>query len=215
MGKLDEQDRASIGSIENFKLRTQRGDEVTFNEVCDIEVERGITAINRIYGKREIKVTADLSGPSASASDINAAIQNEIVPPILAKYPDVQVSFEGQNREVEKSQNSIARVMPLIFALMFLVIMLTFRSPLQAAAVFGLLPFGMVGISIGHWLLEAQISLFSVLGMIALIGILVNDALVFVAAYNAYLKSGKSVEESIWEAGMNRFRPIILTSNNS
>lgn len=210
--RLDEQDRASIGDIENFKLRTINGSEVTFNEVCDIEIERGITAINRIYGKREIKVTADLSGPTASASEINAAIENDIVPPILAKYPDVQVSFEGQNREVTKSQNSIARVMPLIFALMFLVIMLTFRSPLQAIAVFGLIPFGMVGISIGHWLLEAQISLFSVLGMIALIGILVNDALVFVAAFNAYLKSGMSLDESIWEAGMNRFRPIILTS---
>ena len=92
--------------------------------------------------------------------------------------------------EVTKSQNSIAKVMPLIFALMFLVIVLTFRSPLQATAVFGLIPFGLVGISIGHCLLDAQISLFSVLGMIALIGILVNDALVFVAAYNAYLKNG-------------------------
>ena len=77
---------------------------------------------------------------------------------------------------------------------------------------FGLIPFGMVGISIGHCLLDAQISLFSVLGMIALIGILVNDALVFVAAYNAYLKNGFSIDESIWKAGMNRFRPIILTS---
>ena len=92
--------------------------------------------------------------------------------------------------------------MPLIFALMFLVIVLTFRSPLQATAVFGLIPFGLVGISIGHCLLDAQISLFSVLGMIALIGILVNDALLFVAAYNAYLKMA-SVDESIWKAGMN------------
>ena len=79
-------------------------------------------------------------------------------------------------------------------------------------AVFGLIPFGLVGISIGHWLLDAQISLFSVLGMLALIGILVNDALVFVAAYNSYLKDGMTVREGIWEAGMNRFRPIILTS---
>ena len=143
---------------------------------------------------------------------IDQAIKTEILPPILAKYPSISASFEGQNREVAKSQNSIAKVMPLIFSLMFLVIVLTFRSPLQASAVFGLIPFGLVGISIGHWLLDAQISLFSVLGMIALIGILVNDALVFVAAYNSYLKNGFSVDESIWRAGMNRFRPIILTS---
>ena len=72
--------------------------------------------------------------------------------------------------------------MPLIFALMFLVIVLTFRSPLQGMAIFALIPFGLVGISLGHWLLGAQLSLFSFLGLLALIGILVNDALVFVAA---------------------------------
>ena len=135
-----------------------------------------------------------------------------IIPQILARYPSVTASYEGQNREVMKSQNSIKKVMPLIFALMFFVIVLTFRSPLQGMAVFGLIPFGLVGISIGHWLLDAQISLFSVLGMLALIGILVNDALVFVAAYNSYLKDGLTVREAIWESGMNRFRPIILTS---
>ncbi len=210
--RLDERDRASIGSIENFKLRTMKGQEIPFTEVCTIEIERGLTAINRIYGKRQVEISADLSGPHASATDIDEAIKNEILPPILAKYPSISASFEGQNREVAKSQNSIARVMPLIFALMFLVIVLTFRSPLQATAVFGLIPFGMVGISIGHCLLDAQISLFSVLGMIALIGILVNDALVFVAAYNSYLRNGFSIDESIWKAGMNRFRPIILTS---
>jgi multidrug efflux pump subunit AcrB/outer membrane protein TolC len=210
--RLDQRDRQSIGSIENFKLKTVQGFEVPFTEICEVKIERGLTAINRIYGKRQVEVSADLSGPQASATDIDKAIKTEILPPILAKYPEVSVSFEGQNREVAKSQNSIARVMPLIFSLMFLVIVLTFRSPLQAGAVFGLIPFGLVGISLGHWLFDAQISLFSVLGMIALIGILVNDALVFVASYNAYLKRGLSVDESIWKAGMNRFRPIILTS---
>ena len=210
--RLDERDRASIGSLENFKLRTINGDEIPFTEVCKINIERGVTAINRIYGQREVKVSADLSGPKASATDINDELKQVIIPQILSRYPSVSVSYEGQNREVTKSQNSIMKVMPLIFALMFFVIVLTFRSPLQGMAVFGLIPFGLVGISLGHWLLDAQISLFSVLGMLALIGILVNDALVFVAAYNSYLKDGMTVRDAIWESGMNRFRPIILTS---
>jgi len=210
--RLDERDRSSIGSLENFRLRTVTGDRVPFSEVCEINVERGITAINRIYGQREVQVSADLSGPKASATDIIAELKSDIVPAILSRYPSVRASYEGQNREVSKSQKSIAKVMPLIFALMFFVIVLTFRSPLQGVAVFGLIPFGLVGISIGHWLLDAQISLFSVLGMLALVGILVNDALVFVAAYNSYLKEGMTVHEAIWESGMNRFRPIILTS---
>ena len=210
--RLDERDRASIGSLENFRLRTISGDEIPFTEVCEINIERGVTAIKRLYGQREVQVSADLSGPKSSATDINAELKEVIVPQILSRFPSVRASYEGQNREVAKSQNSIMKVMPLIFALMFFVIVLTFRSPLQGMAVFGLIPFGLVGISIGHWLLDAQISLFSVLGMMALIGILVNDALVFVAAYNSYLKDGMTVREGIWEAGMNRFRPIILTS---
>jgi len=210
--RLDERDRASIGSLENFRLRTASGDEIPFTEVCEINIERGVTAIKRLYGQREVQVSADLSGPKSSATEINAELQGVIVPQILSRHPSVRASYEGQNREVAKSQNSIMKVMPLIFALMFFVIVLTFRSPLQGMAVFGLIPFGLVGISIGHWLLDAQISLFSVLGMMALIGILVNDALVFVAAYNSYLKDGMTVREGIWEAGMNRFRPIILTS---
>lgn len=210
--RLDERDRASIGSLENFRLRTASGDEIPFTEVCEINIERGVTAIKRLYGQREVQVSADLSGPKSSATDINAELKEVIVPQILSRFPSVRASYEGQNREVAKSQNSIMKVMPLIFALMFFVIVLTFRSPLQGMAVFGLIPFGLVGISIGHWLLDAQISLFSVLGMMALIGILVNDALVFVAAYNSYLKDGMTVREGIWEAGMNRFRPIILTS---
>jgi multidrug efflux pump subunit AcrB len=95
---------------------------------------------------------------------------------------------------------------------MLFIIILTFRSPLQGLAVFALIPFGLIGVSLGHWFMGAQISLFSILGMLALVGILVNDALVFVAAFNSYLKQGLEVREAIWEAGMSRFRPIILTS---
>jgi len=210
--RLDERDRASIGSLENFRLRTITGDEIPFTEVCKINVERGISAIKRIYGMREVQVSADLANPKSSATDIVSELKTVIIPPILSRYPDVRVSYEGQNREVAKSQNSIKKVMPLIFTLMFLVIVLTFRSPLQGIAIFALIPFGLVGISLGHWILGAQLSLFSFLGLLALIGILVNDALVFVAAYNSYLKDGMTVNEAIWESGMNRFRPIVLTS---
>jgi multidrug efflux pump subunit AcrB len=175
-------------------------------------MKRGVVAINRLYGKREVQVSADLGRPDVSASDANADIRANVIPKILANYPSVSVSYEGQNREQVKSQMSIGTVMPLIFLIMLFIIILTFRSPLQGLAVFLLIPFGMIGVSLGHWALDAQISLFSILGIIALIGILVNDALVFVAAYNQYLKDGMQVEEAIYTAGISRFRPILLTS---
>jgi multidrug efflux pump subunit AcrB len=209
---LDERDRQSVGDLKDFRLRSINGALIPLTELADVNVQRGISAINRLYGQREVQVSADLAGPWVSASDASAAIKDEVLPPILARYPSIRPSYEGQNREVTKSQQSIGAVMPLIFALMLFVIILAFRSPLQGLAVFGLIPFGLIGVSLGHWMLGAQISLFSILGMIALIGILVNDALVFVAAYNVNLRRGMAVKEAIWEAGMSRFRPIILTS---
>ena len=210
--RLDERDRASLGDLQNFRIQALNGSRIPLNELADVVVGRGVTAINRLYGQREVQVSADLAGPWVSATDANAAIKEDVVPKILIRYPSVTPSYEGQNREVAKSQSSIGAVMPLIFALMLFIIILAFRSPLQGLAVFGLIPFGFIGVSLGHWILGAQISLFSILGMIALIGILVNDALVFVASYNINLKKGLLVKEAIWEAGMSRFRPIILTS---
>ena len=210
--RLDDEDRSSMSDLKRYRIRTPDGSLVPLEELAEVREKRGITAINRLYGEREVQVSADLSGPDVSASDANADIQANVVPGILAKYPSIRASYEGQNREQAKSQESISAVMPLIFALMLFIIILTFRSPLQGVAVFGLIPFGLIGISLGHWALDAQISLFSVLGMIALIGILVNDALVFVAAFNSNLKEGQEVKQAIWEAGMSRFRPILLTS---
>ena len=210
--RIDERDRASVGALENFRVRTVTGALVPLTEVAELRIGRGVSAINRLYGQREVQVGADLAGPWVSATDANADIRTRVVPEILAHYPTMTASFEGQNREQAKSQRSIQGVMPLVFALMLFIIILTFRSPLQGLAVFGLIPFGLIGVSLGHWIMGAQISLFSILGMLALVGILVNDALVFVAAFNGYLKNGMDVREAIWEAGMSRFRPILLTS---
>ena len=210
--RLNEEDRSSVGQLQKVRIRTVTGLEVPLEEVAEVEVERGIVAINRLYGKREVQVSADLANSNVSASDANADIRDRVVPEILANYPSVSVSYEGQNREQIKSQQSIGAVMPLIFAAMLFIIILTFRSPLQGIAVFALIPFGMIGVSLGHGFMGAQISLFSVLGVIALIGILVNDALVFVAAYNTNLKDGMDFKEALWSTGMSRFRPIVLTS---
>ncbi len=210
--RFDERDRTSVEQLAQAKIRTTEGLEIALDEVADYTVARGVVAINRLYGKREVQVSADLARADVSATDANGEIRSNILPKILAKYPSVSVSYEGQNREQVKSQESIQRVLPFILLVMFFVVILTFRSPLQALAVFILIPFGLVGVSVGHGLMGAQISLFSLLGIIALIGILINDALVFVASFNANLREGLDFKEALFNAGVSRFRPIILTS---
>ncbi len=210
--RFDERDRNAVEQLGATRIRTASGLEVALDEVAEYAVGRGVVAINRLYGKREVQVSADLARSDVSATDANAEIRGVILPQILARYPSVSVSYEGQNREQVKSQESIQRVLPFILLVMFFIVILTFRSPLQAMAVFLLIPFGLVGVSVGHWLLDAQISLFSLLGIIALIGILINDALVFVASFNANLREGYEFREALFNAGLSRFRPIVLTS---
>ena len=155
---------------------------------------------------------ADLAGADVSATDINATIQEAILPPILQRYPSVSTSFEGQNREAQKTQKSAGKVMPVILILILAIVTFTFRSLGQTLVIFLLIPFSFIGVSWGHFLHGMPLSIFSYLGIIALIGIIVNDSLVLVSKMNNFLKEGLSFEEAVYEAGMVRFRAIFLTS---
>ncbi|HMQ50250.1 MAG TPA: efflux RND transporter permease subunit [Saprospiraceae bacterium] len=207
-----EEDRTDITQLENMRIRFQDGREFPLSEIAELSIKRGIININHIDGKREIKIESDVSRDDVSVSDITNNLRDEMLPAILKNYPSVTALFEGQNREQEKSVKSMQTVGSIMLALMFFIIALTFRSIGQAIVVFLLIPFGMIGVGWGHWVMGAPISLFSALGIIALIGILVNDSLVFVSTYNKLIEDGMPQMEAIYEAGGSRFRPILLTS---
>ncbi len=208
--KLD--DRSSIADLSEMRIRTANGLAVPLRDLVDFNTERGVVAINHIDGQREIRVSADVASDKVSVSDINADIESELLPKILAKYPDVRVGFEGQARDNAETMASMRKVMPLIFLCMFFVIILTFSSVSQALIVFLLLPFGFIGVGLGHWIMGLPISFLSVLGIIALIGIFVNDALVFISTFNSKIKEGLPFEKALYDTGLSRFRPITLTT---
>ncbi len=210
--RYDELDRGSISQLKDMRVRFNDGREFPLSEIADVEIEKGIISINHIDGKREVKVEAEVSSDQVSVSSITASVKSEIVPRILANYPSVQALYEGQNREQEKTTKSMQVIMPVIGLLMFFVIALTFRSISQTIVVFTLLPFGFIGAAWGHYVMGLQISLLSILGIIALVGILVNDALVFVTTYNDLIEEGEDQMEAIYKTGISRFRPILLTS---
>ncbi|MCB0584670.1 MAG: efflux RND transporter permease subunit, partial [Phaeodactylibacter sp.] len=210
--RYDVEDRSDITQLQDMRVRFQDGREFPLSEIASLDVKRGIININHIDGKREIKVEADVSRDDVSVSDLTNTLKEEIIPGILSDYSGVSALFEGQNREQEKSAKSIQIVGTIVLALMFFVIALTFRSVGQTLTVFLLIPFGIIGVGWGHWLMGLPISLFSFLGIIALIGILVNDALVLVTTYNKLIEDGRPQMDAIYEAGVSRFRPIVLTS---
>jgi len=210
--RYDLEDRSDISDLADMRIRSIDGKSIPLSELANFTTERGVININHIDGEREVRIEGDVASDAVSISDITADVRDVILPEVLKDYPSVRASFEGQNREQAKTSKSLGTVMPLIFLMMFFVIILTFKSVSQAMIVFALLPFGFIGVGLGHWVQGLPISLFSILGVIALIGIFVNDALVFITTFNEKIKAGIPHKQAVIETGKSRFRPILLTS---
>jgi len=210
--RYEKGERSSIRQLENMRIRFVDGREFPLGEIANFELERGVISINHISGKRGITVDAALATTTASSSEINTNIQEDILPKILANYPTVSTSVEGEARENNKSFSSMGVVFPIALLLMFFVIALTFRSLGQTMVVAALVPFALIGVGWGHYFMDAPMSMPSVLGIFALIGVLINDTLVFITTYNQLLAAGTPQEVAVREAAISRFRPIVLTS---
>lgn len=205
-------DRKNVAQLEEMRIRLADGRAFPLKELATLEEEVGILAIDRLDGKRQITIEADIANNDVSVTDQNNNIKENIAPRVEAKFPSVTALMEGQERETAKTSDSFALVGPIVLILMFFIIALTFKSISQTLVVFMLIPFCYIGVGWGHWFMDKPISLLSNQGVLALIGILVNDALVFISTYNINLKKGLPQMDALYTAGLSRFRPIVLTS---
>ena len=178
--RYDLADRSDLSDLGEMRIRSTSGQTIPLHKIADFSVERGIVNIYHLDGEREIRIEGDVANDQVSVSDVTSDVRNVVLPEVLKDYPTVRASFEGEDREQKKTQRSLQIVMPMILLMMFFVITLTFRSVSQALIVLALLPFGFIGVGLGHYLQGLPISLFSILGVIALIGIFVNNALLYI-----------------------------------
>jgi multidrug efflux pump subunit AcrB len=204
--------RQSIKQLDEMWIRTPSGQQVPLAEIANYDIERGEISINHLNGQREIKVEADLKDRKDSASEIVASIRANIMPSIQAKYPTISALYEGQNREANKTVSSAILVLPIILVFIYAIIAFAFRSYSQPLLLFLMVPFSLIGVAWGHWIHGFPVNILSWLGIIALIGIVVNDGLVLIGKFNLYLKEGMHFEEALLRAGKSRFRAIFLTS---
>lgn len=210
--RYDRSNRASINDLDDMRIVTPTGERVTLKDIAVYTIERGDVSINHLEGQREILVSADLKNPSTSATDILDDIRNNIIPILQSKYPTITASFEGQNREAAKLSSSLAKAGIPILILIYITIAFTFRSYSQPILLILLVPFSLTAVAWGHWLLDFPVNVLSLLGIIALIGIMVNDGLVLIGKFNSNLKEGMKFDLALSEAGKSRFRAIFLTS---
>lgn len=210
--RYDLENRSSINDLDDMRLTTPDGARVPFNEIANYDIVRGTESISHLEGLREIRVSADMEDPNGSSTEILADIRSNVMPDLLAKYPSLSVSYEGQNREANKLTDSAKGVLPVVLFLIYAVIAFTFRSYSQPLLLMIMIPFSIIGVAWGHWIHDFPVNVLSALGIIALVGIMVNDGLVLISKFNGNLRDGMKFNDALYEAGRARFRAIFLTS---
>jgi multidrug efflux pump subunit AcrB len=209
--RLPEAERASEYDVEELIIRTPTGREVPLSYVADVARGRAYTTITRRDGRRTALVTANVT-PSHEINRVLTTLSDEVLPPLVRAYPGLVYSFEGRQAEMRDSMRSLVAGFGLALCAIYVLLAIPFRSYSQPAIVMTAIPFGVFGAIIGHVLMGYSLSVISMMGMVALAGVVVNDALVMIDYANRARRRGEEPLRAIREAGVRRFRPIFLTT---
>ncbi|NVK88095.1 MAG: efflux RND transporter permease subunit, partial [Gammaproteobacteria bacterium] len=204
-------DRQSIETLEQMMIRIGPNQEVPLWQVANVYPGLSPTNILRIDRQRTLSVTADFDKQSGNLS---AALNEtaEFLQQQIANYPGTSFEFAGEARDQEESTNNLLIGGLALFILIYVLLAIPFKSYSQPFVVILVIPFGLVGAVLGHWIMGMDLTLLSFMGMLALSGVVVNDSLVLVDYINQRRKEGVSYKDAVYEAGGRRFRPVLLTS---
>ena len=204
--------RSSVGDLTSMRIRTPEGGEVPFSQVATVEPGRGFAAIKRVDRNRAINVTAAVDPAVSSAAQVVADLQARVLPEVLEQYPEVFYSLEGAQAEVADSVGGLQRGFTLALLMIFALLAVPLKSYVQPLIIMSAIPFGLVGAVWGHLLMDLDVTMMSMFGLVALAGVVVNDSLIMVDFINRRRREHPDISTAVCEAGMNRFRPILLTS---
>ncbi|MBD3422180.1 MAG: AcrB/AcrD/AcrF family protein [Chitinivibrionales bacterium] len=210
--RLPRRQRSSAHSIDNMIIRTPRGGEVPLAQAAAISRSRSFTSIERINGRRVAEVTADVNPSVTNAEQIYASLTEDALPELKRDFPGLSYERAGQQEQLMESMNSLGRGMLIALMIMYGLMAMAFRSYLQPLIVMSAIPFGIVGAFIGHLIMGYQLSLISMLGIVALAGVVVNDSLILIVAVNENRRNGMQPVDAVVAGGQRRFRPVLLTS---
>lgn len=212
MVRYPEEERRSLAQLEELRVDPGDGTKRPITELAEVDLGRGYSEINRLDQMRSITVTADLDEAVANASTIVAELRDDFVPSLLRDYPGITVRWEGQQEQTSESLQSLFVGLAIAMLATFVLLTLEFSSYLQPAIIMAIIPFGLIGVLWGHAAMGISFTIFSMLGLVALTGVVINDSIVLVDFVNARRKAGVPVAQAILESGERRFRPVVLTS---
>lgn len=212
MVRYPEDERRSIGDLETMRIRTTAGGEVPFSSVAEATWGRGFSTIRRVDRQRTINVTADVDQTMGNAGEVLSDLKRITLPAILNDYPGVSFSFEGEQREQADTMAGLIRGFLFALLVIYALMAIPFRSYIQPLIVMSIIPFGLVGAIWGHVIMGLNLTILSMFGLVALTGVVVNDSIVLVHYVNQRRVETGDLLQGVHEAGIVRFRPIILTS---
>lgn len=210
--RYPEDERQSLGNVEQMRIRTPDGFEVPFSTVAEVSLRRGYVSIQRAQRMRVVTVSADVDEKIANSDEIRQELEENYLPQLKSQYPGLRYTMEGQGRSRKESLSDVNRGFIIALFGIYALLAVPFRSFAQPIVVMAAIPFGIVGALWGHIFMGFDISTVSLFGIVGLSGVVVNDSLVLVHRANALRRKGANAWSAAHQAGCLRFRAIILTS---
>jgi len=212
MVRYPENERRSLGDIDQMRVRLPDGSETPFHTVARVEEGRGYAVINRTDRRRVVTVVADVDQARANANEINSDIRRTVLPQLVHDFPGLAYDFEGEQREQRDSLQSMLANAAVALVAIFALLAVPFRSYSQPLIIMSAIPFGLIGAVFGHLVMGMTLSMMSMFGMVALTGVVVNDSLILIDMINRERASGATLDVAVVSSGLRRFRPILLTT---
>jgi len=210
--RLPLSERNSINALQDLWIQLPNGRKVPFAVVGHISEQVGVSSIERLNRERIVSIQADLDKSTLAPEKLMHRLQSEILNSLPHRYPGMRVQFAGEAKEQASNTNTLVFGLLVVLFLIYTLLAVPLKSYIQPIFIMSVIPFGIIGGIIGHFFLGIPINIFSITGMLALAGIVVNDSLVFIDYFNHQLEKGKERSHAIVLAGTRRFRAVILTS---
>ncbi len=210
--RLTAQEREDRAGFSDLKVTTSTGARVPLSALAHVETQPGYATITRKNGLRQVMVSAKVDADKIVAGEAISRLRTETFPGIRQRYPDVHIALEGDAKRSAESFGSLYIWGPISLMGMFVIIATMFRSYVQPLIILITIPFGLVGAVLGHLAMGHMLSLLSVFGMVALTGVVVNDAIVLIERINMNLEEGMEFFPALYQGCARRFRAVMLTS---
>nr|MDJ0814407.1 efflux RND transporter permease subunit [Woeseiaceae bacterium] len=206
------EERRSVADLENMMIRTPSGDEVPFNSVAEVSFGQAYSRITRLNRIRTVTVSGDIDPLIVEPGQVISEITDEYIPELLGSFPVVDYGLEGSSQEEAELYMNLQIAAIAALFLIYALIAIPLHSYSQPLVIMSVIPFGAIGAVIGHLVMGMSMSMFSLFGLIALSGVVVNDSLIMIDFINKAREAGKPIRQAVIESGTLRFRAIFLTS---